>query len=141
MIKILILFAIIALTTFAGVLLSAEKKKRAAVFAELYEYNEVLILNFKFGMEDMKKLAAPFPHVKSALEGKHVLGGADGEFIAAYCKNLGSTDAASQIDYLKERKAYIKKHKDESFSDYRKYSSLYVKIFFLLGVLIAVLLA
>ena len=63
------------------------------------------------------------------------------EFLKNYASNLGSTDASSQIDYLNERKAYIKKHKDESFADYKKYSSLYVKIFLMLGVLIAVLLA
>lgn len=75
------------------------------------------------------------------LAGKPVLKGADGEFLKNYASNLGSTDASSQIDYLNERKAYIKKHKDESFADYKKYSSLYVKIFLMLGVLIAVLLA
>lgn len=141
MIKILILFAIIALTTFAGVLLAAEKKKRAQVFAELYEYNELLLLNLKFGREDMKKLAKKFKYVPDALEGKQVLKGADGEFIKSYCANLGATDASSQIDYLNERKAYIKKHMEESLADYKKYSSLYVKIFLMIGVLIAVLLA
>ena len=141
MIKILILLAIIVLTTFAGVLLSAEKKKRATVYSQLYEYNELLLLNLRFGREDMKKLAAKFCYVKDALEGKPVLKGADGEFIVNYCSNLGSTDASSQIEYLSERKAYIKKHKEESFSDYKKCSSLYVRIFLMLGVLIAVLLA
>ena len=141
MIKILILIAIIVLTTFAGVLLSAEKKKRAAVYSELYEYNELLLLNLKFGREDMKSLCGGFKYMGEVLAGKPVLKGADGKFLKNYASNLGSTDASSQIDYLNERKAYIKKHKDESFADYKKYSSLYVKIFLMLGVLIAVLLA
>ena len=141
MIKILILFAIIALTTFAGVLVSADKKKRATVYAQLYEYNEVLLLNLRFGREDMKKLAKKYKYVGDALSGKAVLGGADGEFISSYCSQLGATDASSQIEYLSERKAYIKKHKDESLAEYKKYSSLYIKIFLMLGILIAVLLA
>ena len=104
MIKILILFAIIGLTTSIGVMLSGEKKKRAAVFGELYEYNEQLLLNLKFGREDMKELAKPFRFVSDVLEGKQVLAGEDGEFIAAYVHNLGATDALSQIDYLNERR-------------------------------------
>ncbi|MCD8040426.1 MAG: hypothetical protein LUF82_02805 [Clostridia bacterium] len=111
------------------------------IFNELYEYNELLILNMKFRQEDMFTLAQGFTYISDLLNGKQLLKGADGEFIESYLKNLGKTDAQSQIDYLAERKVYIKKFKDESFNDYKKYSSLYVKIFFMLGVLIAVLLA
>lgn len=111
------------------------------MYSQLYEYNELLLLNLKFGREDMKKLAAKFGYVSQALDGKPVLKGADAEFIASYCSNLGSTDASSQIDYLNERKSYIKKHKEESFAEYKKCGSLYVRIFLMLGVLIAVLLA
>ena len=141
MIKVLILLAIIMLTTLAGVLLSAEKKKRAAVYSELYEYNELLLLNLKFGREDMRKLSERFRYMRDIVDGKSVLKGADGEFLKSYVANLGATDASSQIDYLNERKAYIKRNKDESLEEYKKYSSLYIKIFLMLGVLIAVLLA
>lgn len=123
-----------------GVLLSAEKKKKAAVFAELYEYNELLLLNLKFGRDDMRILAKKFRYMGDMIDGKPLLNGDDEEFIKSYVQNLGVTDAYSQIDYLSERKSYIKKHKDESFADYKKYSSLYVKIFLMLGILIAVLL-
>lgn len=58
-----------------------------------------------------------------------------------YIGNLGQTDALSQVDYLTERKAVLKKYKDDSFADYKKYSSLYIKIFFLIGVMTAILLA
>ena len=123
-----------------GVLLSAEKKKKAAVFAELYEYNELLLLNLKFGRDDMRTLAKKLRYMGDMIDGKPLLNGDDEEFIKSYVQNLGVTDAYSQIDYLSERKSYIKKHKDESFADYKKYSSLYVKIFLMLGILIAVLL-
>ena len=122
-------------------MLSAEKKKRAAVFGELSEYNELRLLNLRFGREDMKKLAARFRFVADALDGRPVLGGEDGRFISDYVRELGATDAISQIDYLNERKAYLRKHKDESLADYKKYRSLYVRVFFMLGVLTAVLLA
>ena len=130
-----------ALTTSLGIFLSANKKKRMQVFGELYEFNEQLILTLKFSRSSMDKIAQPYKFVPAILEGQSVLTGHDGEIIRDYLENLGKTDALSQVDYLSERKVILKKYKDESFSDYKKYSSLYIKIFFLIGVMIAVLLA
>lgn len=141
MIKILILIAVVALTTFIGTYLSANKKKRMQVFAELYEFNEQLILTLKFSRASIEKIAAPFKFVPDILKGESPLSGNDAEFLKDYTDNLGKTDALSQVDYLSERKTLLKKYKEESFTDYKKYNSLYVKIFFLIGVLIAVLLA
>lgn len=121
--------------------MSAAKKKRMQIFAELYEFNEQLILTLKFSQTPIEKIAAPFKYVKDILNGNRPLNGADNDFLNDYTVNLGKTDAVSQIDYLTERKVLLKKYKDESFSDYKKYSSLYVKIFFLIGVLAAVILA
>ena len=141
MIKILILFAVVALTTLIGTFLSANKKKRMQIFAELYEFNEQLILTLKFSRASIEKIAEPYKFVSEVLDGKDILTGDDGQFLKDYIQNLGKTDALSQVDYLNERKQILKKYKDESFTDYKKYSSLYVKIFFLIGVMAAVLMA
>lgn len=111
------------------------------VFAELYEFNEQMILNLKFNKNPVSQVAESFRFVPSVLSGKKVLDGKDGEVISDYAANLGKSDALSQIDYLNERKAVLTKYRDESYEKYRKYSSLYVKIFFMVGVLLAVLLA
>ena len=111
------------------------------VFAELYEFNEQLILNLKFSREPIDKVAQSFKFIPEILDGKKVLEGKDGETVEGYISSLGKSDALSQIDYLNERKAVLTKCRDESFSDYKKYSSLYIKIFFMVGVLAAVLLA
>lgn len=129
------------MTTSLGIFLSANKKKRMSVFSELYEFNEQLILTMKFSRLSMDKIAEPFKFMPRILNGESVLGGQDGKFIGDYLENLGKTDALTQIDYLSERKSVLKKYKEESLSDYKKYSSLYVKIFFLIGVMAAVLLA
>lgn len=89
----------------------------------------------------MDKIAEPFKYMPKILNGENVLSGNDGKIVNDYLENLGKTDALSQIDYLSERKSVLKKYKEDSFSDYKKYSSLYVKIFFLIGVMVAVLLA
>ena len=75
------------------------------------------------------------------LGGKSVLDGKDGEVVSDYVVNLGKSDALSQIDYLNDRKAALGKLRDDSASAYKRYGSLYVKIFFMIGVLAAILLA
>lgn len=141
MIKILILFAITALISSIGVFLSANKKKRMLVYSELYEFNEQLILNLKYSLSSIDKIASPFKFIPSILKGEYPLDDTDAEFLRDYTENLGMTDAISQVDYLNERKSALKKYKDESLADYKRYSSLYIKIFFLVGVMTAVLLA
>ena len=130
-----------ALITLVGVFLSANKKKRMQVFAELYEFNEQLILNLKFARNPISKVAEPFTYIAEIMNGKCVLDGKDGEFISEYTVNIGKSDPLSQIDYLNGRKQSLTKYREESASDYKRYSSLYVKIFFMIGVLAAVLLA
>lgn len=111
------------------------------IFAELYEFNEQLLLNMKFSQQTLEKVAQNFKFIPEVLSGKILLEGKDGEVISDYVFNLGKSDALSQIDYLNERKAVLIKYRDESSGDYKKYSSLYIKIFFFLGVLMAILLA
>ena len=141
MIKILILVAIVALTTTLGVFLSANKKKRMQIFCELYEFNEKLLLNLKFERKPVEKVAEGFKFVPQILRGEKLIEGQEGEEINDYLVNLGKTDASSQIDYLNGRKAMLETLKNASCEDYKKYGSLYVKIFFMIGVLAAILLA
>ena len=132
---------IVVLSGLLGVLLSSEKKKRAKVFDELYEFNEKMLLNLKYGKSKIKDIYSRYPYVNQIFSGKEILRGEDGQFIEAYARNIGTTDAQSQIDYLNDRKIQLKKYRDESASSYKKYSSLYIKICLLAGILVAVLLA
>lgn len=131
----------VGLTTSLGVFLTANRKKKMQVFSELYEFNERLLLNLKFDRNPISKVAQDFKFIPDLLGGKSVLDGKDGEVVSDYVVNLGKSDALSQIDYLNDRKAALGKLRDDSASAYKRYGSLYVKIFFMIGVLAAILLA
>lgn len=111
------------------------------VYAELYEFNEQLLLNLKYGRSKLSLIADKFKYVNALINGEKLLKDDDNAFINNYFANLGTTDASSQIDYLNERKTMLKKYKEESEINYKKYSSLYIKISLMVGILIAVLLA
>lgn len=122
-------------------ILSAGKKKRMQVFSELYEFNEKLIVNLKFDRRPVGKVAEGFKFMPKILNGERVLDERDDDLLFGYVRDLGKSDALSQIDYLSAKSAALLKLKDETFTEYKKYSSLYIKIFFMIGVLAAVLLA
>ena len=110
------------------------------VFSQFYEFNEKLLLNLKYGKNKVSDVASQYDCVQAVLQGKSVLSGENQEFLQTYVSNIGCTDAFSQVDYLNERKQTLKKLKDESEADYKKYGSLYFKIALMVGILIAVLL-
>lgn len=111
------------------------------IYSELCEFNDRLIMNLKFDKSPLDKVAQSYIYIPVALNGGKLLDGKDGEVISDYFVNLGKSDAMSQIDYLNGKKAQLTKYRDESQTSYKKYSSLYVKIFFMIGVLMAVLMA
>lgn len=127
--------------TTLGVFFSAGKKKKMQVYSELCEFNDRLIMNLKFDKSPLESIAQGYKYIPAALKGGKVLDGKDGEVISDYFVNLGKSDAMSQIDYLNGKKAQLAKYRDESETSYKRYSSLYVKIFFMIGVLMAVLMA
>ena len=122
-------------------LLSADKKRRAGVYEELYEFNERMLINLRYGGRRVGEISSGCKYIADILDGKSVLGGEDDRFLREYSKSLGVSDSSSQIDYLVERRPQIKKLRDESAENYKKYSSMYIKIALMAGVLIAVLLA
>lgn len=100
-----------------------------------------MLINLKFGRSRISAIAADFKFMPDIMNGKSVLKGSDGQFIREYVKSIGVSDSASQIDYLNERKSHIRKLMEDSRENYKRYSSLYIKIALMIGVLIAVLLA
>ncbi len=129
------------LSAVFGLALSNEKKTKVKVFEQFYEFNEKLIMNLKYGREKVSKIADDYGYVKKCLNGEKVLSGKEGTFLTEYLSSIGQTDAASQIDYLNERKVELENYRQNSRNNYKKYGSLYFKLCLMAGILIAVLFA
>lgn len=124
-----------------GIAAATEKKRRAKIFAEFYEFNEKLLLNLKYGREKVSKVVEEFESVRKVMDGNEVLKGEDGKFLKNYVSGIGETDAVTQVEYLNERKLALSEYKQKSQEDYKKHGSLYVKLALMAGLLVAVLLA
>nr|MBO4517768.1 hypothetical protein [Clostridia bacterium] len=60
-------------------------------------------------------------------------------FIEKYLQNLGTTDKDSQINLLKSMETEIKKYSETSYDKCKKYRPLYIKLGFLAGLVIFIL--
>ena len=155
MIKIFLCVLLVILCAFAGYLLTLKYKKRKQFTYDLYSFNERLIsevnftriplsvfffkyeygLGFSTLLKDIKlknfeKVSVDFPYLTTKQK----------QLVGDYFLMLGKSDYKSQSEFLKNYRVEIEKEKTSSFEEYKKFSALYVKLGFLFGLILAILL-
>lgn len=116
-----------------------KKKNKAKLYAELLDFNEKLILNLRYEQQPIKDILSGFEMLKMALDGK--LESEDNAAVQEYFEMLGKTDSVSQIEFLITRRDALTQKSKNADENYKRYGNLYIKIFFMVGILVAVLLA
>ena len=64
----------------------------------------------------------------------------ENEFLVKYLQNLGTTDKTSQLDFLNSVEADILQYSSNADNKHKKYRPLYIKLGFLFGLIIFILL-
>ncbi len=133
--------AIIILTTAVGVLIANDKKLDNKIFEELDNFNDEMLISCKFDRISKNKLLSKYNLLFNFCNNKFKLSNKDyTEFIKNYFEFVGKSDFKSQVDFMSSKKLQIETFKNETKKEYKRYKDMYLKIFFLVGVVIAVLL-
>ncbi len=161
MVKFLLGVAMVAFTTFCGYLLSKKYRKRKLFFHELYAFNERFLSEISYSRRPIKEFVAghifygEFNDVLcdfflSADEGVPFYFATDGGFsflkedekrrVEEYFHMLGRGDSASQKQYFSSINASLEKSREDAEKESKKYGDLYIKIGFLCGLLILILI-
>ncbi len=162
MAKFLLGVAIIAFTSFCGYLLTKKYRKRKLFFSQLFEFNErflaeityyrrplhafvsaytyrdefqVLLLDY-FG--EMKNQGYSFMEKVNKPE-YDFLKKEEKRTVYDYFSMIGKGDSNSQKNYFTSVKETLSKLKKEAEENNKKYGDLYVKLGFLCGLLILIL--
>ena len=163
MAKFLLGLAIVGFTTFCGYLLSRKYRKRKVFFTEWDEFNErfltelsyyrrpiiewigELSLRAEFGeiVEDFSKTTAT-----QGRETPMLLEGTDCYFLTAeekrrvkqYFYSLGKGDSISQKNQFSAMKETLQASRKKVEEDEKKYGDLYVKVGFLFGLFVLILI-
>ncbi len=161
MVKFLLGVTMVAFTTFCGYLLSKKYRKRKVFFHELNVFNERFLSEIAYYRRPIKEFAVQYvfygefndiltDFFLSVDDGALFYVGDDGEysflkeeekrFIEEYFRMIGRGDSASQNKYFSSVKNTLTAYKDDTEKESKKYGDLYIKIGFLCGLLILILM-
>lgn len=154
---------IVVFTAFCGYILSKKYRRKKLFFAQFYEFNERFLTEITYARRplgdfflsdsykgEFGKLAEKFFQDIQKNENIYAVLQTDGEyafltkeekaFVGDYFSMLGKGDSASQKAYFSNRKDGLAKLKSQSETACKKYGDLYIKLGFLCGLLILVLI-
>ena len=161
--KFLLGIVIVGFTSFCGYLLSKKYRIRKVFFTQFREFNERFLNEmtyyrrplaeffkkyqykgeFSFLLEDyllyVRKGQTSFEKLLENAD-FHFLKKDEKAFICDYLSMLGKGDSASQKSYFSSVKEQIKKQETEAIEIGKKYADLYIKLGFLFGLFILILI-
>lgn len=163
MTKFLLGVAIVAFTSFCGYLLAKKYRKRKLFLSQLKEFNERFLSEISYYKRPLAEFVA-----RSAYKGEfhgflqkffqsrtetdfsklreidftdcEFLTPEDKRIIEDYFLMLGKGDSSSQKTYFSSAKEALGRQQSDADTAYKKYGDLYVKLGFLCGLLILILI-
>ena len=163
MVKFLLGIAIVAFTSYCGFVFAKKYRKRKLFFAQFKEFNERFLSEVSYYRRPIGEFASKYSYKGEfqnflqnffeeidelsqsnqrdiTFDGCDFLTSEDKNLIEDYFKMLGKGDSVSQKTYFSAVKERIIKFCTEAENEYKRYGDLYVKLGFLCGLLILILI-
>ena len=148
--KIVLGIVLVFLSTFLGYVLSAKFTSRKQFYNDFYNFNSKLKQEISFRQSTILSLIdSEFSDFYSILRkylkenvfcfNKTYLKEEEVKFFYNYVNTIGTGDKDSQIDFLDKINANLLEKQRNSFDEEKKYKTLYIKLGFLFGLIIFVL--
>ncbi len=160
--KFLLGIAIVAFGSYCGYILSGKYRKRKLFFVQLKEFNERFLSEVSYYRRPLREFCSQYDykgefqnflakyfeeideisHSEKNIDfsGCEFLAQEDKNVISDYLKMLGKGDSSSQKAYFSASKDRLSKLCLEAEQAYKKYGDLYVKLGFLCGLLLLILM-
>lgn len=163
MVKFLLGVAIVAFTTYCGYLLARKYRKRKRFFKQFKEFNERFLSEIAYYRRPVREFAAgyvyngefqallsdyfsamderaPAERILSDAEKYHFLKEEEKRVVTDYFLMLGKGDSASQKGYFTAVREKLFSLQEETEKAEKRYGDLYVKLGFLCGLFILILI-
>lgn len=152
MLKVICGICIVAFCSYIGYFASEKYRRRKSFFIQLSDFNERFISELKFGRRPLNEFVCAYEYkgdfavfINSYLSEKisceySFFNSDEKNFIDGYFSMLGTGDAYSQSSFFTSVNVGLKKYRDVSEADAGKYGDLYVKLGFLAGLAIVVVI-
>ncbi len=143
-------FLLFLASLIVGVILSRKYSKRTTLFSEFCAFNQVLISEVEFSQNTLKSIVEKVPDgnfivlireyfYNKKLSKIEYLNDEEIDLVLTYFNNIGGQDKHSQLQYLKKIDIDINKRLVCCKNEMKKYKTLYIKIGFLIGIVLFVL--
>ncbi len=154
---------IIAFTSFCGYILAKKYRRKKHFFMQFMAFNERFISELSYFRRPMREFILAYTykgeflnllrqflslshkefltfHEELSSPEYYFLKNDEKTTILNYFSMLGKGDSASQKIYFLGARDVLKKYEEEAYRECKKYGELYIKIGFLLGLLILILI-
>lgn len=159
--KFLLGLCIVALTSVCGWILAGKYRRRKSFFAQTFEFNERFLGEVSYAKRPLGEFIERYSYtgefeailrafsesiqkdesgVFDALVECDFLKEEEKEFLSDYFQTLGRGDSASQKAYFSTAKGQLSEYKKQAFEEKKRYSELYLKLGFLFGLAVLVLI-
>lgn len=162
MIKLLLGISVVAFASFCGYVFARKYRQKQLFFRQFYTFNERFLSEISYYKRPLREFVKKYTYKeefhqllrfffygleKKTLFLKDILDKQEFSFlnqeektiVADYFLMLGKGDSASQKNYFSSMREVLKKQQQEAENTCKKYADLYIKIGFLLGLLILIL--
>lgn len=143
---------LIIICTCCGHFLSLKYVKRKTYYSDYRSFNKNLINEISFSQRSIKHIIQNeknsdfYTYINNFINGNirveslNFLSQDEIAFINFYLDNIGSGDKITQLNYLKSVTDEIEKNYEINKTNEKKYRSLYIKISFLIGLILFVVI-
>lgn len=152
MLKYVICVLLVAFSTYLGYFLSEKYRRRKKFMAQLYSFNERFISELNYARRPLKEFFAEYEYkgdflaLLNSYADKNFncaftfLSSDDVNYVNGYFSRLGKGDAYEQSGYFTAQRERLSALRADSENDEKKYGGLYVKLGFLAGLAVAVVI-
>lgn len=150
--KLFIGFLVVIICLILGNLLSLKYSERKRFYRDFCDFNERLIQEVAYSQNTINHLLNDCPSTcfyqsvknnileKKSLDKVNFLTENEFDFFKDYLSKLGKSDKSTQLNFLTYSSSGLYKLKNDSEGEEKKYKSLYLKMSFLIGLIILIIL-
>ena len=153
--KIFLGILVIIFSTFIGYFLSKKYTKLKSFYCNFDNFNKMLKTEIAFSQKTLKEIIAEKYSInndflysfKLYLENKenfclniNYLSSDEKAFLLEYFENIGKTEKGSQLEFLKKAEERLSTFYKNAIELDKKYKTLYIKLGFLIGLIIFILI-
>ena len=153
--KIFLGILVIIFSTFIGYILSKKYTKLKNFYCNFDNFNKMLKTEIAFSQKTLKEIIAEKYSInndflysfKLYLENKenfclniNYLSSDEKAFLLEYFENIGKTEKGSQLEFLKKAEERLSTFYKNAIELDKKYKTLYIKLGFLIGLIIFILI-